>query len=59
MRSNRLALVAVLAGVVLLGFSSRGVVLIGSRVPAAGTGVVVHGDHDGHHDGEHHHEQGV
>ena len=45
MRSNRLALTAVLAGAALLGFSSRGVIAIGARVPTTSTTVVVHRDH--------------
>ena len=53
MRSNRLALTAVLAGAALLGFSSRGVIAIGARVPTTSTTVVVHGDHEGDHGGRH------
>jgi hypothetical protein len=58
MRSNRLALAAVLAGAALLGFSSRGVVGIDAPVAATSTTVAAHGDHDGHR-GEHHGEPGL
>jgi hypothetical protein len=54
MRSNRLALLAVLAGSALLGSASAGVKAIGGVAASASTTSVVqhHGDHPDGHRGE-------